>query len=64
MISPSLTTLRQDAALRARLALEELLALKEGGIREPEIRIPVHLIERESSGGMREDGQQGFRHFL
>ena len=64
MISPSLTTLRQDAALRAKLALEELLALKEGGIREPEIRIPVHLIERESSGGMREDGQRGFRHFL
>lgn len=64
MISPSLTTLRQDAALRAKLALEELLALKEGGIREPEIRIPVHLIERESSGGMREDGQLGFRHFL
>lgn len=49
MISPTLTTVRQDGALRARLALEKLEALQAGECTETTIMLPVHLIEREST---------------
>lgn len=46
---PSLTTIRQDGALRARLAVEKLEALKEGACVEYTYRLPVTLVEREST---------------
>ncbi len=49
MISPTLTTVRQDGALRARLALEKLEALRAGECTETTITLPVRLIEREST---------------
>lgn len=45
---PSLTTIRQDGALRARLAMEQLRALKEGSVEESVRILPVALIERNS----------------
>lgn len=48
LISPSLTTVRQDSALRARIALEKLRALREGEAVENTITLPVTLVERES----------------
>lgn len=49
MILPTLTTVRQDGALRARLALEKLEALRAGECTETTITLPVRLIEREST---------------
>lgn len=49
MISPTLTTVRQDGVLRARLALEKLEALRAGECTETTITLPVRLIEREST---------------
>lgn len=49
MMSPTLTTVRQDGALRARLALEKLEALRAGKCTETTITLPVRLIEREST---------------
>lgn len=49
MISPTLTTVRQDGTLRARLALEKLEALRAGECTETTITLPVRLIEREST---------------
>lgn len=49
LVSPALTTIRQDGALRARLALEKLRALREGETVENTITLPVTLIEREST---------------
>lgn len=48
LISPALTTVRQDGALRARLAIEKLHALKEGEKTEAVLTLPVTLVERES----------------
>lgn len=48
-ISPTLTTVRQDLALRAEIAIEKLKALKEKRETETSIRLPVELIEREST---------------
>ena len=50
MVSPSLTTVRQDGALRARIAIEKLRELKEGRQTETQIRLPVQLVVRRSSG--------------
>lgn len=49
MVSPSLTTVRQDGALRARIAIEKLRELKEGRQTETQIRLPVQLVVRRSS---------------
>ena len=49
LVSPALTTVRQDGALRAKLALERLQALKAGQEPAPVITLPVTLIEREST---------------
>lgn len=48
--SPGLTTVRQDGALRARLALEKLEALRAGEETETVVKLPVWLEERESTG--------------
>lgn len=50
MVWPALTTVRQDNALRARLALEQLEALRTGQPVEPVLRLPVTLVVRESTG--------------
>lgn len=47
---PTLTTVRQDGALRAKTAMEHLLALREGTSVETDITLPVTLVERESTG--------------
>ena len=51
MISPTLTTVRQDGAIRAKIAIEKLHELKEGRDIEPEIVLPVTLVERGSTIG-------------
>lgn len=49
MMVPALTTVKQDGALRARIAIEKLQELKDGKIIEPCITLPVTLIKREST---------------
>ena len=51
MVLPTLTSVRQDSALRAKLALDKLAELKESlnEIGETEIVLPVSLVVRDSS---------------
>ena len=49
MIYPPLTSVRQDAAQRARFAVEMLRRLREGEKTEPQITLPVTFILREST---------------
>ena len=49
MIYPTLTTVKQDTAMRAKLALEKLRALKENRETETTIMLPVELVERGST---------------
>ena len=49
MVSPTLTTVRQDGALRARLAIGKLGELKEKKETETEITLPVSLVVRNST---------------
>ncbi len=49
MISPTLTTVKQDGALRAKIAIQKLQELKESKQCETEIMLPVTLVEREST---------------
>ncbi len=49
MVSPALTSVRQDVALRARIALERLKDLRENRRVPPSVVLPVTLVERESS---------------
>ena len=49
LVSPALTSVRQDVALRARIAMEKMQELKEGKEVETTITIPVSLVERASS---------------
>jgi len=48
-VSPTLTSVKQDLALRAEIALEKLKALKDKRVTETAIMLPVKLIEREST---------------
>lgn len=50
MVSPALTTIRQDNVLRAKIAIEKLRELKEGREIATEIMLPVALVERDSVG--------------
>lgn len=52
-VSPTLTSVRQDVSLRAKIAIEKLRELKEKKETETTIRLPVTLVERESSCGQR-----------
>lgn len=49
LVSPALTTVRQDGALRAQIAVERLLALRAGEETESTVTLPVTLVEREST---------------
>lgn len=49
MFVPALTTVKQDSAKRAAVALEKLRELKENSIRETTIVLPVTLVERDST---------------
>lgn len=49
MTSPTLTTVRQDGALRARLAMEKLQELKEKKETETTVVLPVKLVVRAST---------------
>lgn len=49
VISPTLTSIRQDVLRRAQIALEKLQELREGKQTETTIRLPVALIERGST---------------
>ena len=53
MLRPALTTVRQDGALRAGLAVEKLRELKEGLPVETEIMLPVSLVVRNSTAPRR-----------
>ena len=48
--NPLLTTIHQDASLRAKTAIECLEAMRDGFDCETEIVLPVELIKRESTG--------------
>ena len=50
MVTPTLTTIKQDGALRAKLAIEKLKDLKEQKKIDSEIALPVSLITRNSTG--------------
>lgn len=49
MVHPTLTSVKQDGAMRAKLAIEKLQELKEHKEIETEIRLPVSLVVRGSS---------------
>ena len=48
-VVPALTSVRQDSALRARLALEKLEAMKAGEEPGSTLRLPVTLIKQDST---------------
>ena len=48
-VVPALTSVRQDSALRAQLALEKLEAMKAGEESGSTLRLPVTLIKRDST---------------
>ena len=50
MVYPALTTVKQDGALRAKIAIEKLCELREGIPICPEIKLPVSLVVRDSTG--------------
>ena len=49
MVHPALTTVRQDGALRARLAVEALQKLRENEPVQTEVTLPVSLVVRGST---------------
>lgn len=49
MVHPALTTVKQDGALRAEIAIEKLQELREGTLIGTEIRLPVLLMIRDST---------------
>lgn len=53
LVSPPLTSVRQDVSLRARLAIEKLRELRDGGAAAV-ITLPVTLVRRGSTGAARE----------
>lgn len=52
-VFPALTTVRQDGALRARTAMNKLIELKSDPEAGTLIVLPVTLVERESTGGVK-----------
>ena len=50
---PMLTTIGQDHTARAKLAVELLIKLREQSPVEPEILLPVKLIQRSSTASVR-----------
>lgn len=54
MICPSLTTVKQDGAMRAKIAIEKLRELRENKEIETSIMLPVTFIERASTRNLNE----------
>lgn len=50
LVRPALTTVRQDGMQRARIAIEKLRELRDGKPVRAEIRLPVSLVIRDSTG--------------
>lgn len=50
LVSPTLTSVKQDVAMRAEIAVQKLCELKEKKEIEATVMLPVTLIERESTG--------------
>lgn len=50
LVSPTLTTVKQDGALRAQIAIQKLLEMKAQKQTETEIMLPVSLVVRSSTG--------------
>lgn len=50
LVYPALTTVRQDNALRAKIAMEKLRDLQEGRETSTSVMLPVTLLERASTG--------------
>ena len=50
LVSPTLTSVKQDVAIRAEIAVQKLRELKEKKEIETTVMLPVTLIERESTG--------------
>ena len=48
-VTPTLTSVRQDGAMRAKIAIEKLREMKEGRCLYSTIMLPVTLVERASS---------------
>lgn len=55
MVSPPLTSVRQDLALRAEIAVEKLRQLREKKTTETSIVLPVTLVERGSVQALKSD---------
>lgn len=49
LVSPTLTSVRQDSALRAKIAVEKLRELKEKKETDTTIMLPVTLVERKNT---------------
>ena len=49
VISPTLTTIKQDGALRAQIAISKLKELRDNNCKETSIMLPVTLVERGST---------------
>lgn len=56
MVFPALTTVKQDPARRARLAVEILQDMKRGDYSRETVKLPVWLIERDSVRNIMEAG--------
>ena len=54
LVHPALTTVRQDGAQRAKIAIADLRELREGKPVCAEIRLPVSLVVRNSTGKRKE----------
>ena len=52
MISPALTTVKQDGALRAQIAIDKLEELRENKDTETTMVLPVRLVERGSTAAV------------
>lgn len=50
LVCPTLTSVRQDGGLRARTAIEKLIQLKTGEEKGTTLKLPVQLMQRESTG--------------
>ena len=49
MVTPTLTTIKQNGALRAKIAVRKLLELREGKEICTEVKLPVSLVVRSST---------------
>lgn len=50
LVCPTLTSVRQDGSLRAKTAIKKLMQLRTGEEKGTTLKLPVQLIQRESTG--------------